>query len=79
MTGTLQNYSRKYKYPIDTLNFKFEFLDIFDIVEVKAPPKDGIYVYGLYMDAARWDCKTKTIVEPNMAELYSVSFLCLCV
>ena len=73
MTGTLQNFSRKYKYPIDQLNFKFNVLDIYDPEKLEGPPKDGVYVYGLYMDAARWDVETRSVVEPRTAELYSVT------
>jgi len=71
MTGTLQNYSRKYKVPIDELNFKFTILDIYDPAELTEPPKDGVYIYGLHMDAARWDPETRSIVEPKPGELYS--------
>jgi len=71
MTGALQNFSRKYQYPIDQLNFKFAVLDAYDPNELESAPKDGVYIYGLFMDAARWDPKQKSVVEPRFGELYS--------
>lgn len=49
MTGTLQNYARKYKIPIDTVDFDFEFV----AVAPDARPLDGAYVHGPYLEGAR--------------------------
>jgi len=43
LTGVLQNYSRKFNIPIDTLDFEFEFLK--DAPTEKAAT--GEYVHGL--------------------------------
>jgi dynein heavy chain len=49
MTGTLQNYARKYSIPIDTVDFDFEFIS----TTPKARPQDGAYVHGPYFEGAR--------------------------
>jgi dynein heavy chain len=36
------------------LNFQFKVLED-DHDQIENPPKDGVYIYGLYMDGARWD------------------------
>ena len=72
MTGALQNFSRKYQTPIDQLNFKFAVLDVYDPANLESAPNDGVYIYGLFMDAARWDPETRSVEEPRFGELYSV-------
>jgi dynein heavy chain len=31
--------------------------------EVEEQPEDGVYIYGLYMDGARWDRETQLIAD----------------
>lgn len=54
MTGTLQNYARKHVIAIDRLEFEYRLLDIAP-EQVKEKPEDGCYVYGIYLEGARWD------------------------
>lgn len=54
MTGVLQTHSRKHKVAIDQLNFSFKVYDL-DYDQINDSPKDGVFIYGLYMDGARWD------------------------
>jgi len=67
----LQSHARKVKKPIDTLAFRFQVLDVRDPKEVLKAPEDGVFVYGLYMDGARWDAKTQTIADSRLGEVYS--------
>ena len=60
MTGVLQTHSRKHKVAIDMLNFSFKVLEE-DHDQVESHPKDGVYIYGLFMDGARWDRGENTI------------------
>ncbi|CAG9332270.1 unnamed protein product [Blepharisma stoltei] len=71
LTGTMQNYSRKYQIPIDTLCFDFEVLPEAQTQDViSSPPADGCYVSGLFLDGARWDDELKCVAEPLPKILY---------
>ncbi len=55
LTGTLQNFARKYTYPIDTVSFGFKVMDALDERTVTGGPEDGCFIRGLFMEGARWD------------------------
>ncbi|XP_075260085.1 dynein axonemal heavy chain 6-like isoform X4 [Convolutriloba macropyga] len=74
LTGVLQNFARKYDYPIDVLGFHFHIMQHYRDQEdwsvamstikfgeelemdQKIPaPDDGVFVHGLFLDAASWN------------------------
>lgn len=71
LTGTLQNFARKKKMPIDTVAFDFVQADHLTMDIIKSPPEDGCYIRGLYLEGARWDYTTHVLDESRPKELYT--------
>ena len=74
LTGVLQNHSRKYQIPIDTLTFTYSVTEL-EEGDKKADDfvkEDGVSVYGLFMEGARWDRDRKSIQDSYPMEMFSV-------
>jgi len=70
LTAILQNYARKYRYPIDTVAFSFVMRD--ELAEnLTEKAEDGCYIYGLFLEGARWDKRLKSLIDPKPKELFS--------
>lgn len=69
LTGAMQNFARKYTIPIDQLTFDFE---VTNLGKIAKPPIDGVYIYGLFVDGARWDRKAGNLEEQFFKILYDV-------
>uniref|UniRef100_A0A6Q2XF97 Uncharacterized protein n=1 Tax=Esox lucius TaxID=8010 RepID=A0A6Q2XF97_ESOLU len=63
LTGGQQNYARKHTIPIDMLGFDFEVNALWICIVYLTVCLSGVYIYGLYLDCARWDRKTKLLAE----------------
>jgi dynein heavy chain, axonemal len=71
ITGTLQNFARKHKIPIDKAGFDFRVLTPGECERaVTERPEDGAYIRGLFMEGARWDPIGHVIAESNPRELF---------
>jgi dynein heavy chain len=70
LTGSLQNFARKYTYPIDTVAFNFILLKT-DFKDIKAKPEDGVYIRGLFLEGARWDAEVESINDSLPKQLYT--------
>jgi len=55
MTGVLQTHARQYRIAIDKLSFSFEIVTAETAEAIDELPEDGVYIYGLFIDGARWD------------------------
>merc|ERR1711968_4051 len=70
MTGTMQTFARKYKVPVNRLNFGFEVMDAVLTPDEVQEPDDGVICNGLYLEAARWDGDECMLVDSRVGELY---------
>ncbi|XP_068620866.1 dynein axonemal heavy chain 7 [Battus philenor] len=67
LTAAQQSYARKYKIPIDQLEFHYEVSHTFEISE---PPPEGVYIRGLFMEGARWNMDVHYVDESYPKILY---------
>ena len=70
LTGTLQNHARRYTIPIDDVHFDYEMMSR-PWETYRKPPKDGCYVYGMFLDGARWNPETKLLDHSRPKVLFS--------
>jgi len=68
LTGALQNYSRKYKIAIDTLDIDFE---VVHDQENAQPPEDGIHVVGMWIEGCKWNNQTRYLDESDPKVLFT--------
>ncbi|XP_059505480.1 dynein axonemal heavy chain 1 [Stegostoma tigrinum] len=69
LTGTLQNFARQSVISIDIISFDFKVIgnSPFDLDR----PKVGCYIYGLFLEGARWDQALFQLGESRPKELYT--------
>lgn len=68
----MQTYARKNQVAIDTLSFRTNVMPYFHS-GVTEKPEIGIYMYGLYMQGARWD-PSKRCVDDSAIGIPIVEF-----
>jgi len=66
-TGASQNFARKFKIPIDTLTFNFDYPKE---QEPTVKPADGVYASGLFFEACKWDWDAWQIAESDPKVLF---------
>lgn len=72
-TGALQNYARRFNEEIDLLSYRHIMMDHVKKPkeELTEPPKDGVYVYGMFLEGARWSCGSHQIEDSRPKELFT--------
>lgn len=68
LTAVLQTTARRNGIPIDTLSFEFNIISAAE-ADIPGPPKEGVYIRGLFLEGAGWDFDNSCLCEPNPMEL----------
>ena len=70
LTGVMQNFARKETVPIDSVAFDVEMLSR-SKDSVRKRPEDGAFVWGLFVDGARWDMPKMRLAEQEPKQLFA--------
>jgi len=72
-TGAMQNFARKYGEEIDLLSFSQVVLsEVNDPKrELTLPPEDGVYIYGVFLEGARWARSVERLQDSRPKELFT--------
>jgi len=70
LTGTRQNFARKYTIPIDLIKYTYRVLTPEEGAKITTPAEDGAYIQGLFLEGANWNTETGSLVESNPKELF---------
>ncbi|XP_062301425.1 dynein axonemal heavy chain 2 [Scomber scombrus] len=68
LTAVLQSAARQHNISIDTLSWEF-IVSTVDDSNLLYPPKDGVFVRGLYLEGAGWDKKNSCLVEAEPMQM----------
>ncbi|KAG2468256.1 DYH2 protein, partial [Polypterus senegalus] len=68
LTAVLQASARQNNISVDTLSWEF-IVSTVDDNNLLYPPKDGVFVKGLYLEGAGWDKKNSCLVEAEPMQL----------
>ena len=71
LTGVKQNYARKYKIPIDDINFNYKVVSDPNSMDTSVKPDDGALVHGLNIEGCRWDANAEYLEESHPKILLS--------
>ena len=68
LTAVMQTTARKYGWPLDKTNIATD-VTRFIPDQIDSPPKEGVYVHGLYLEGARWDEKAGVLDDSRPKQL----------
>ncbi|XP_034551682.1 dynein heavy chain 2, axonemal-like [Notolabrus celidotus] len=68
LTAVLQTFARQHNISVDTLSWEFTVSTV-DDSSLVSPPKDGVFVRGLYLEGAGWDKKNSCLVEAEPMQM----------
>ncbi|KAJ3608231.1 hypothetical protein NHX12_025281 [Muraenolepis orangiensis] len=68
LTAIMQAMARRNEWPLDRMSLQCDVTKK-NREDFSAPPREGAYVHGLYMEGARWDTQSGMIVEARLKEL----------
>ena len=70
LTAGRQNYARKHQIGIDTVDLEYRNQTKFHN-EITEAPEDGAIIWGLFVEGARWDIASNSLVESVPKELFT--------
>ncbi|XP_010211142.1 PREDICTED: dynein heavy chain 17, axonemal, partial [Tinamus guttatus] len=68
LTAIMQSMARKNEWPLDKMCLSVEVTKKHR-EDMTAPPREGSYVHGLFMEGARWDIPSGAIADARLKEL----------
>ena len=68
LTAIMQSMSRKNEWPLDKMALQCDVTKK-QKEDMNAPPREGAYIHGLFMEGARWDPQASSISEAKLKEL----------
>lgn len=71
LTAIMQQTARKMQWPLDRMCLNCEVTRK-QKHEIDATSRDGVNLYGLFMEGARWDTKLNSIVDAKPKELFAM-------
>merc|ERR1711862_466124 len=74
MGGMKQEVTRMHKaqaWALDDVVYYTEVTEFDRAEQVRAPPKEGVYLHGLFLDAAAWNKSEGTLVESAPKKLFA--------
>jgi dynein heavy chain len=69
LTAISQQTARKNEWPLDKVVLTVDVTKKYNAGDFSSPPREGAYLYGLYMAGARWDTQTGLIQDARLKEL----------
>ncbi|XP_061866833.1 dynein axonemal heavy chain 17 isoform X5 [Colius striatus] len=68
LTAIMQSTARKNEWPLDKMCLSVDVTKK-SREEITAPPREGTYVHGLFMEGARWDVPSAALADARLKEL----------
>ncbi|WIA33430.1 hypothetical protein OEZ86_006562 [Tetradesmus obliquus] len=68
LTAVLQTTARRNGIPIDSLAFEYGVINL-EERDIGGPPKEGVYVKGMFLEGGGWDFEAGCLCEPQPMEL----------
>ncbi|WAR21987.1 DYH2-like protein [Mya arenaria] len=68
LTAVLQTSARLNSVSVDSLSWEFSVMTV-DDSNITGPPKDGVYIKGLFLQGAGWDKKNQCLIEATPMQL----------
>ncbi|XP_076855598.1 dynein axonemal heavy chain 17-like [Brachyhypopomus gauderio] len=68
LTAIMQSIARKNEWPLDKMCLAVDVTKK-NREDMTSPPREGAFVYGLFMEGARWDTQSGVIADARLKEL----------